>query len=176
MPDATPDPQLDFTRLFVANQAALRGFLVSLVHDHQAADDLLQDLAGRMWAKFGEFDGKRPFVAWGIGFARLLAMEWRRKQQRLPLPMDDATLELLADDAAEHAERHDERLDALRSCLGSLTERQRAVLRLRYQEDQPVKAIAHAWNRTQMAVYKVLQHVHRALLECISETLARQTP
>lgn len=171
-----PDPHLTFTRLFVAAQPALHGFLVSLVHDPHAADDLLQDLAERMWRKFDEYDERRPFVAWGIGFARLLAMEWRRRQQRLPIPLDEEALDLLATEAADQAIRHDDRLDALRACLRHLTDRQRAVLHQRYQEEQPVKAIARDSNRTQMAIYKMLKHVHRALLDCISETLARPAP
>jgi len=170
------DRHLAFTRLFVAAQPALHGFLVSLVHDPHAADDLLQELAERMWRKFGDYDERRPFVAWGIGFARLLAMEWRRGQQRLPLPLDEQTLDLLAAQAAADAPRHEDRLDALRECLVHLTDRQRAALRLRYQESLPVAAIARSWNRSQMAIYKALKHIHRLLLECISETLARQAP
>ena len=69
MPDPPTEPHLAFTRLFVANQAAFHGFLISLVHDLHAADDLLQDLAGRLWAKFDAYDPQRPFVAWGLGFA-----------------------------------------------------------------------------------------------------------
>lgn len=176
MPHPSSDPHLAFTRQFVAAQPALHGFLTSLVHDPHAADDLLQELAERMWRKFHEYDGSRPFVAWGIAFARLLAMEWRRRQQRLPLPLDDETLYHLASAAAEEAPHHDERLDALRACLKDLTKRQRAVLRMRYQESMPVAGIANLSNRTQVAVYKMLKHAHQALLNCISETLARQTP
>lgn len=176
MTDPSPDLHLKFTRLFVASQPAFHGFLVALVHDHHAADDLLQELAGRLWEKFGDYDPGRPFVGWGIGFARYVAMEWRRKQQRLPIPMDEKTLSLLADAAEEHLEHHDARLDALRGCLKHLTERQRLALRLRYQEEHPVAEIARMWQRTQMAVYKVLQHCHRALLDCIAETLTRPAP
>jgi RNA polymerase sigma-70 factor (ECF subfamily) len=176
MESPSSDPHLAFTRLFIAAQPALHGFLMSLVHDPHAADDLLQDLAARMWRKFGEYDGQRPFVAWGIGFARLLAMEWRRAQRRLPLPLDGETLDLLALEAAEDAPRHDDRLDALRSCLRQLTDRQCAALRLRYQESIPVAGIARSWNRSQMAIYKTLKHIHRILLDCITETLARQSP
>ena len=176
MPNPPPDPQLAFTRQFVAAQPALHGFLMSLVHDTHAAEDLLQELAERLWRKFGDYDASRPFVAWGIGFARLLAMEWRRGQQRLPLPLDEETLDRLAAQAADDAPRHDERLDALRACLKGLTERQRSVLRMRYQESIPVAGIASSSNRTQMAVYKMLKHAHQSLFNCISETLARQTP
>lgn len=173
MADSIPDSHLKFTRLLVANQSAFHGFLVSLVQDHHAADDLLQELASRLWSKFGDYDDQRPFVAWGLGFARIVAMEWRRKKERLPLPMDDATLSLLADEAEAYFANHDERLDALRTCLRRLTDHQRRALRLRYQEDRPVAEIARIWQRTQMAVYKVLQHCHRELMSCITETLAR---
>ena len=170
------DPHLLFTRLFVAAQPALHGYLMSLVHNSHATDDLLQDLAERMWRKFGDYDRQRPFVAWGIGFARLLAMEWRRTQQRLPLPLDDETLDLLASQAADDVPRHDDRLEALRACLMQLTDRQRSILRLRYQESMPVAKIALSWNRSQMAIYKTLNHVHRSLLDCISDALARPMP
>lgn len=176
MENHPPDSHLAFTRQFVAAQPALHGFLISLVHDTHAADDLLQELAERLWRKFGDYDASRPFIAWAIGFARLLAMEWRRGQQSLPLPLDDDTLDRLATEAAEDAPRHDDRLDALRACLRKLTERQRIVLRMRYQESMSVVEIASSSNRTLMAVYKVLKHAHQTLLHCISETLARQTP
>lgn len=176
MENPLPELHLDFTRQFVAAQPALHGYLISLVHDAHATDDLLQELAERLWRKFDTYDRSRPFVAWGLGFARLLAMEWRRKQQRLPLPLDTDTLDRLATEAAGEAPRHDDRLDALRACLRKLTERQRTVLRLRYQESMAVVEIANSSNRTQMAIYKVLKHAHLALLQCISETLARETP
>jgi RNA polymerase sigma-70 factor, ECF subfamily len=171
-----PDPQLAFTRLFVAAQPALFGFLVSLVHDVHAADDLIQKLAERMWRKFGDYDESRSFVAWGMGFARILAMEWRRAQRRLPLPLDEETLELLAEQAADHTLHHDERIDALHDCLRLLTDRQRSALRLHYQESVPVARIARSWNRSQVAVYKTLKHVHRTLLDCIEQALASPSP
>lgn len=172
MKDHAPEPQLAFTRLFVANQAAFHGFLASLVHDAHAADDLLQDLAGRLWVKFDTYDSRRPFIAWGLGFARLVAMEWRRKQSRLPLPLDEATLEKLADEAQDHADHHDARRDALRECLKSLTDHQRRTLHLRYHDELPVAQIASAWQRTEMAIYKVLKHAHRTLLDCMTQALA----
>ena len=167
---------LEFTRLFVANQAAFHGFLFSLVHDRHAADDLVQDLAVRLWGKFGDFDRSRPFVAWGLGFARLLAFEWRRKQTRLPIPVDEATLHALAESAAERISANDERRDALRDCSQHLTDHQKRVLHARYQEDRPVAEIASADQRTEMAVYKTLKRAHELLLDCMKKSLSPETP
>lgn len=174
MSPSTPDPQLTFTRLFVANQAALHGYLVSLVHDLHTADDLLQDLAGRLWLKFDSYDHSRPFVAWGLGFARIVALEWRRKQARLPLTLDDQTLEALANEALTFSFSHDARRDALHHCLQTLTDHQRKTLELRYHQDHSVATIASSWHRSEVAIYKVLKHAHQSLLACINKTLALQ--
>ncbi len=170
-----PESHLRFTRLFVAAQPSFYGYLMSLVHDRQAADELIQELAERLWHKFPDYDADRPFVAWGIGFARYLAMEWRRRQRRLPLPLDQATLDALADVAEPSAFEHDRRLEALRECLGKLTDRQREVLRLRYEEATPVASIAEASRRTPMAVYKAIKQAHLSLFACVTKTLGGST-
>ena len=168
--------QLEFTRLFVASQAAFQGFLLTLVHDRHAADDLVQELACRLWVKFDDYQRSRPFVAWGLGFARLLAFEWRRLQARLPVPLDEPTLQALADLAAERSMASDERHEALGHCLQHLSKHQRQVLQARYYDDQPVAEIARQAQRTEMAVYKVLKRAHQLLLDCMRKTLASPTP
>jgi len=168
--------QLEFTRLFVGSQAAFQGFLLTLVHDRHAADDLVQELAGRLWLKFADYDRSRPFVSWGLGFARLLAFEWRRHQARLPVPLDEATLQALADVAAEQSLASDERREVLGHCLQQLTDHQRQALQARYYRDQSVAEIARQTRRTETAVYKVLKRAHLLLLDCMRQALASSTP
>ena len=160
----------------MAAQPSLYGYLMSLVHDRQAADELVQELAERLWKRFGDYGAGRPFVAWGIGFARYLAMEWRRRQSRLPLPLDDATLQALAEETEQALPEHAARLEALRDCLRKLTDRQREILRLRYEESTPVAEIAAASRHTPMAVYKAIKQAHLALFGCVSKTLGHATP
>ena len=167
-------PEVVFTRLLVANQSALYGFLFSLVQDRHAADDLLQDLATRLWKNYADYDRSRPFIAWGLGFARLLVLEWRRKQAKLPLPLEDETLLALADLADHRAHHHEERREALRECLKSLTPLQRQTLHSRYEQETPVSELASRSRRSEMAVYKVLKRAHEALLSCIHQTLGLQ--
>ncbi len=176
MSELPAEPQLAFTRLFVANQAAFQGYFVAITHDLHAADDLLQDLAGRLWKKFGTYDDGRPFVAWGLGFARLVALEWWRAQQRKPLPLDEETLEALSKEALPHAEQQDSRREALHECMKSLTDHQRLTLHQRYQEDRSVGEIARSREVTEMAVYKILKHAHLSLLGCIQKSLHLPRP
>ncbi len=134
--------ELEFTKLLLANERALYGFIYSLTQDPHASEDLRRELAERLWKKFGDYDRERSFVVWAIGFARLLVFEWRRKQARLPIPIEDETLNKLADIAAERAENNDAIRDALHECSAGLTELQRKALHQRYFEETPVSQIA----------------------------------
>lgn len=176
LPAPEETPYLEFTRLFVARQATFHGFLMALVHDRHVADDLVQELACRMWTKFSEYERSRSFVSWGLGFARFLVHEWRRKQRRLPVPITDVTLEALADEAVHQITLYDESYEALRECLKGLTDHQRRILHGRYFEGRSVMDLARAGQRSDVAVYRVLERAHRALFDCMTRTLRGARP
>jgi len=95
---------------------------------------------------------------------------------RLLVPLDEPTLQALADVAAERSLASDDRHEALGHCLQYLTDHQRQVLEARYYRDQAVADIARQAQRTEMAVYKVLKRAHQMLLDCMRKTLASPTP
>ncbi|MEM7146698.1 MAG: sigma-70 family RNA polymerase sigma factor [Verrucomicrobiota bacterium] len=171
--DKTDDSakELEFTKLLLENERAIFGFIYSLTQDFNASEELRQELASRLWTKFDQFDGSRPFVAWAIGFARLMVLEWRRAQAKLPIPMDDEVLGKMADAAAERAENRSDIQAALHECAQDLTALQKKALHARYFDGTSVQEIAQAWNRTQMAVYKVLNRIHESLADCMREKL-----
>jgi RNA polymerase sigma-70 factor, ECF subfamily len=166
-PPPASDSQIQFTRLFIANQQAFSGFLVSLVHDREVVDDLLQELAERLWRKYPEYDPERPFVAWGLQFARFLGLEWRRRQERLPLALDEETLRALAERSKERIAADESDRSLLRRCMERLTELQRQVLHSRYFEEVPVAELARRRERSEVAIYQVLRRVHSSLFECM---------
>ncbi len=161
-----------FTRLMVANQRRIYGFIYTLVHDHSAADDVLQEATTLLWQKFDTFQPGTDFGAWAMKVARFKVLEWRRKQQRLPLPIEE---ELLHDLAAKAEEAHmtDDlgRREALEECMATLSARDSSLLDKRYTQDQPVSRIAKQLGRTRDAVYKVLARIHRDLQTCINGKL-----
>ncbi len=66
-----------FSRLLVANQRRLYGFILTLVHDHAAADDILQDMSSLLWQKFDKFEPGTDFAAWGMAVSRLTIFDRR---------------------------------------------------------------------------------------------------
>lgn len=161
-----------YSRLLVANQRRIYGFILALVHDRNHADDLQQEVAAVLWNKFDQYEDGTDFAAWAMRVARLCVYEWRRKQSKLPLPMSEATFELLSEDAIAMSCEFDDRVSALRGCLGKLSERHQQLLSARYHENEPVRAIAERFGRTRRAIYKSLEKIHTNLLACIRRQLA----
>src|SRR5262249_58583594 len=75
----------EFARFLAESQARLYGYIHSLVPDLTHADDLYQQTALVLWAKFDEFDRARSFFAWACGVARFEAANYVRglARQRL---------------------------------------------------------------------------------------------
>src|SRR2546426_2844133 len=131
-----------FSRLLVANQQRIHGFILSLVHDRGAARDILQDVSVVLWRKFEKFEPGTDFAAWAMSVARLSIFEWRRRQDKLPLPLDDEQLTHLADEAVMVSCDFEERREALRRCLKKLNERDHDLLHWRYVLNESVIRMA----------------------------------
>ncbi|MEM6279573.1 MAG: sigma-70 family RNA polymerase sigma factor [Verrucomicrobiota bacterium] len=174
MSDSSPHPGKgeQFTRLLTQHQRHLHAFLYAATQNRQAADDLLQDVGSILWKKFPDFENGTNFKAWAFRIARFELLNWRRKQERLPLSLDDDTLSSLMDEVASLAERQDERRDALDRCLQKLSEKNRGILRLHYHLGESVAEIAKLKNLSTRGVYKILSKVHASLAQCVREKMA----
>ncbi len=173
--DRQPQPEnaqiRQFSRLLVANQRRIHGFILSLVHDRAAAGDILQDVSVLLWEKFERFEPGTDFAAWGMSIARLTILNWRRRQKKVPLPLDDEQLAMLADEAVAVSCQYEERRLALGQCIEGLSDENRNLLASRYEMDQPMSGIAERLGRSRVAVYKRLHRVHALLLDCINDRL-----
>ena len=166
-----------FSRLLVANQRRLHGFILSLVHDRAAAADILQDVSVVLWEKFDRFEPGTDFAAWGMSIARLTILNWRRRQTKVPLPLEDELLAILADEAIKLSCEYEDRRVALGQCVQTLSVENQDLLVARYEMDRPVSGIAQRLGRSRVAVYKRLARLRGLLLDCINERLhAEGTP
>ncbi|TWU33249.1 sigma-70 family RNA polymerase sigma factor [Novipirellula artificiosorum] len=168
-PPRENDRVQQFSRLLVSNQRRIHGFILSLVHDRAAAADILQDVSMLLWEKFDRFEPGTDFAAWGMSIARLTILNWRRRQQRVPLPLDDELLVILADEATKVSCEYEDRRVALGHCIQTLSDENRDLLVARYAMDRPVSGIAQRLGRSRVAVYKRLTRIHGLLLDCIND-------
>jgi RNA polymerase sigma-70 factor (ECF subfamily) len=155
-----------FMRLFLAHEPAiLRSVLVFVPHRHDARD-IVQETAVALWRHFGDFDPARPFVNWACGFARIEVRRYLRRAQRRAALSEQAVVALVTTEQA-HSGWFEESRQFLTECREHLSTEQRRVLDGYYVDELSVPAIADRHGRSVEAVYKLLQRIRQALLDCM---------
>jgi len=161
----------EFMALFVRHEPAIHSFLTSLLADLAEAEEVMQETSVVMWKKFGQFRAGTSFRNWAFQIARFEAMNFRRKRQRDRHLFSDELLQLLADDAAQHAAQLEEERRVLAHCVAKLDPSDRRVLSGCYREDSTIKQYAESVGRTPNAVRKHLARIRTALSLCVRKTL-----
>jgi RNA polymerase sigma-70 factor (ECF subfamily) len=162
-------------RLFLANQRRFYGLLLSLVPNTADADDLLQDVSVRMWERFDDFELGTDFGAWGMQFTRHAAMKFfEARRARGKVQFNAALLDAIADEFEAISAEVDPRAEALRGCIEKLPVESRRIVELRYAPGATTQTVADAMGRTIFTVYKSLNRIHDALLQCVRRTLAAE--
>lgn len=159
-----------FSKLLITNQPRIYGFIYTLVQNRSATDEILQEVSSVLWKKFDQFQPGTDFGAWAMKVARFSVFEWRRKQAKLPLPIDDDLLQALVEKAIEVSCESEADLEALDTCVTKLSDHDQQLIRLRYFDESSVANIAATEGKSRVAIYKVLSRIHRDLLDCIETT------
>ncbi len=171
-PDSS-DHTAQVQALFVRHSAALRGFVVSLVADFAAVDDVLHDTFLTVTAKAAEFELGTNFVAWAKAVARFKVLHARRAHWREINGISDEAIEALcASEPEADAAPLERQLAALASCVEALPKQTRRAVELRYRQAHTVPEAAERLGWTQGSLYVVLCRARSALRECIQRKLA----
>lgn len=160
-----------FLRLFTANEAAVHGFVRSLVPRREDAAEVMQEVAVVLWEKFDEFDSSRDFRKWACGVARFEVLAFLRDRARDRHIFDESLLVTLADEAVAD-ETGEARRAALESCLAKLQPRQREIALAAYEPGMRIDVLAKQRGQTAVSLYKVLHRIRITLMECIEQTLS----
>ena len=162
-------------KLFLAYADLLRGFIRGLVPQHEAAEDVFQELFLTLTAKAGDFHLETNFVAWARTIARLKVLEhYRRLKRTVPL-LAPEVLNVLSDTAPELDPLLMPRYGALQECLKQVAPRTREMVGLRYA-DPPLtpQQIARQLSWTPNSVRVALARARKFLLECVERRLAAE--
>ena len=167
----------EFDRVLRETQGEVRAYLASLGVPLDCVDDLAQEVYLVWFRASGQRpDGVEP-VRWLKGIARRMALNFfrqskRREERRVVvmaelLATESDTLPLAVNDSAEAALGH---------CLGEVSEKNRAVLRLRYEEGLASHVIGARFDMTAEAVRILLLRLRAALRDCITNPLQEESP
>lgn len=161
-----------FTGLLARHHAPLMSFTLSLLPRWADAEDILQQATVVLWRKFGEYKDGTSFLSWGCQVVRYLVLNHLRKSQRDPHRFSDELVELLAKEAEDDADRLQSQRAALGDCLRKLDERSRLIVARCYEAGASVKDVARSLGATPNSVYKTLNRIREALMNCVRRGLA----
>ncbi len=161
----------------VKQRDALMAYILSMVGDWNAAEDLLQETSVVIITKAREGEEVRHFKAWACGVARRVVLEWWRKQKRSRLVFGEEAMRMLENafvSGEEDDRRHGGLLEALRECLKLLAPRAKKIVEMFYMEGRRIKEIAARIGGSEGAVQVALCRARVKLGECISEKMKEE--
>ena len=138
----------DFDWIVLRHQQQVYRTLLSLVRDADAAETLTQECFLRAFRNHRGFRGKSGLATWLVRIAINLAHDHNRNRRwafwrRLARTDNvEAIRESSAQRSPEQALMHVEAVDAVRSAVERLPERQKTAFMLRFIEDMPLEAVA----------------------------------
>ncbi len=161
--------QADIVRLILAERERVLAYIDAIVRDYSLAEDIFQETAMLLVTRRETLQNEQHVKGWLRLTARNLSYKAMRDRSRQPVALDQSVMEALDPhwDAVD-SDGVNERLEALRQCIGRLSAYGREILRHRYGRGIVGEELAAAMGRTQVAVRRALSRVHKALAECIT--------
>ena len=159
--------------LLLKHQRAMFAYIFSIIPNKSNADDILQETCLTIHEKFDDFEEDSNFLLWANRIAYWKIREARLKFARSKVVFDERVVEVLNDTANELINEEDERHEALANCLQKLKDRDRQMIKIRYEPDGGVEEAAKVSNRSLAATYKALYRVKDALFQCINNQTSK---
>ena len=163
--------QVEIIRQITASQRRLYGYVMTLIPDPQAAEEILQQTNVVIWEKSKEIAAVENFSAWASKIAYFQTLAYLKKVKRDRMHFDNELIGKIATAVNERRILLDDRVEALRGCLRKLSDKDRELIRRRYESGASLDGISEAVGRTRGAIKQALYRIRGALMQCIEQTL-----
>jgi RNA polymerase sigma-70 factor, ECF subfamily len=166
-PSSSPE---DFVELMTQYQGRLYVYILSLIGDPDAANDVLQETNIVLWKESRQYIAGTNFKAWAFRVAHFQCMAQRQRRLRDKVVFSDEVVARLAMESKQLDATYEDRAAQLGRCLEQIQPRSREALRLRYAEGIAVKEMATKMNSTSNAVSQLLFRARQWLVECVKRS------
>jgi len=161
-----------FLGLVIAQQSSLYAYILSLVFHPADAEDILQDTLALMWERFDEFEPGTRFTAWGKAIARNKIMTYLRENKSSRLQFNAELLNTIESESCQ-LDNLSDRLSKLNHCVAQLSEKEKSLLKLRYELDLPFQKIAMRFGISKQSAYRFVSRIHAKLVKCLNLALTQ---
>lgn len=172
-PPATGGGEDRFVADLTAEQAALHGFIGSLMPGDPAVDDVLQRTNLTLWHKRGDFTPGTNFRAWAFAVAKwTVRSHFKDLGRKHWLVFDDELAEAVSERMAEKIPPSpNSRQVALRECMAQLRPIDRDLLLSHYEIGESLSECAARIGRSPRGLKVTLFRLRAALRRCIQSKL-----
>ena len=165
---------VEFERLFTQCEPDLQAFIFTLLPHWADSEEVLQRTRIVLWQKFDQFQSGTNFKAWALQVARFEVNNFRRTQRSESLSFDDDLIDSLAEVRSSIIEELERQRTVLDECLRKLRASDRQIIRQCYgPKATTTKEAAERLRRPVNTLYKALNRIRRALMECVQQALQR---
>ena len=158
-----------------AIQNRLRAYILSLLADPVAAQDVLQETNLVLIRKADDFQSDASFESWAYSTARFQVLAHLRDRKRDRLVLHEAFAEMLAPVAEVMAEETERRVQLLGACVERLSDEHKALLHNRYGKEVSITTLAEDHGKTVSAMKQVLYRIRNVLAACVEKRLLKGT-
>lgn len=128
--------------LFARHHVRVYRFVLRLLRDEMAAEDVIGEVFLDVWRQANRFEGRSAVSTWLIAIARFKALSQLRKRREYGLDDDAAELIEEPSDDPELALAKLDKGQKLRKCLAGLSREHREVIDLVYYHEKSVEEVA----------------------------------
>ena len=153
--------------LYARHHVRVFRFVVRLVRDEAAAEDLISDLFLDVWRQAGRFEGRSAVSTWMLAIARFKALSALRRRPDQELDEETAgAIEDPSDDPAAALEKKDKSA-MIRKCLTGLSAEHREIIDLVYYHEKSVEEVAEIVGIPQNTVKTRMFYARKRLAELV---------
>jgi RNA polymerase sigma-70 factor (ECF subfamily) len=171
-----PDPaQLDdVLALFAQHQRRLYLYILSMLPNPAAAEEVLQETNIVVWRKFSQFQPQSDFRAWVFRIAYFEVRKHLERQRRGGVSFSPELLDELAAEYERQEPALDARREALPGCVEKLPPADRELVQHVYGQGVEVAALAEQTGRQSTSIYRSLRRIRQMLFDCVERALAAE--
>lgn len=171
-----------FNPLIRKYQQRIYNLIYGRIQNHEAAEDICQEVFLKAWQALPSFERKSIFYTWLHQIAVNRSIDFIRKQKR-EIVFAYEELIVNPDDTFQmpqtHPSPHDilekaELRDIIRKAVSQLPVGQHRVFNLRYREELSIKEIAAHLNKSEGTIKSHLHHAHQKLRKMLRPYLQNE--
>lgn len=161
-----------FVPLLSANARRIYTYILTLLPNRADAEEVFQEVNLLLWQRFHEFETGTNFGAWACRVAYFKSLQFLDRRKLQPVTFSDSMLEALDAEMVAMDDSLDAEYQALADCLSKLREGDRELITSRYSGNGSPQRLAVQFNRPIKAIYRSLDRIRRALMECVMRKMA----